>query len=423
MRRRMTALSMKTADRKGSRLRAVLLAALVSWGLGGSAASAALTLTDLGTLPGDAMSIAYGVNQGGTVVGISYSSAGSTRAFVWTPSTPNGTTGTLTDLSSYLSMYNSGAFGINDDGDIVGFFDAAVPVPEGEPGGFAGPGGVTYYKHAFLLRYTGTPLYTLYDLNGPASASVGVAYGINNVLTESGSYGKVVGDKNGMAVLWPDPASGSNPPATVTLIPPAGPVPGGFIGSSARGINDDDVAVGLTDWPSSNTAPQSAFKWNATGGYTILNPSQQSSPMHHSEAFGIGSQSDHIVGWIEDVSNSAVFAESWNGTTTGARIFPNAMLASTYWGGAIDGRANAVNNSDWIVGYCNTDPGTSPGGLHAFVSVGSSVTDLNTYLTGGWQALVEAKDINDYTSGRWVGQIVGSGTTALGATHAFLLTP
>jgi probable HAF family extracellular repeat protein len=413
MRSKTTALSpLKIGDSKGSGLRAALLMALLSWSLGGSAASAQPTLTDLGTLPGDVMSIAYGINSSGTVVGISYSSAGSTRAFLWTPTTLNGTSGTLTDLSPYLSIYNNGAFGINDDDSIVGYFDAAVPVMEGEPGGFAGPGGVTYYKHAFLL----TRLHARYDLNGAASTSTGVAYGINNALTESGTHGKVVGDKNGTAVLWPDPTSSSPPPAAVTLISPS-------IGSSARGINEDDVAVGWTDWPSSGTAPQSAFKWNATGGYTILSPNQQSSPIHFSEALGISSQGNHIVGWIEKSNESAIYAESWNGTTTGARIFPDALLSSTYWGGAIEGRANAVNNSDWIVGYCNTDPGTSPGAWHAFVSAGGSITDLNAYLTSGWQALVEAKAINDYTNGGLIGQIVGYGTTASGATHAFLLTP
>jgi probable HAF family extracellular repeat protein len=373
-------------------------------------------LTDLGTLPGDVTSIAYGINSSGTVVGISYSSTGSTRAFVWKPSAANGAYGTLVDLSSYLSVYNSGAFAINDSGYIVGFFDAAVPVMGGNPGGFAGPGGVTYYQHAFLLRPNGRS-YTLYDLNGSSSTSIGVAYGINNVTTNAGSVGKVVGDKDNTAVLWSDPITGANP---VALIPPG---LGGSIASSARGINEDDVAVGWTYWPPDNTAPPSAFKWNATGGYTLLSPNQQSSPSHFSEAFGISSLSDHIVGWIEKANESAIHAESWNGTTSGARIFSDSVLDNTYWGGAIAGKANAVNNSDWIVGYCNTDPGTSPSGPHAFVSVGSGITDLNTYLTSSWQALVEAKAINDYTNGGLVGQIVGYGRTSSGATHAFLFTP
>ncbi|HEX4959250.1 MAG TPA: hypothetical protein VF173_00330, partial [Thermoanaerobaculia bacterium] len=198
------------------------------------------------------------------------------------------------------------------------------------------------------------------------------------------------------------------------------------ITSSARGISDTDVVVGWTRWPADNTAPQSAFKWNG-GVVTLLSPNQQSLYSHFSEAFGINRQGGHIAGWVEKANESSIYAESWNGSTTGVHIFSDSLLNSTYWGGAFEGKANAVNNSDRIVGYCNTDPGTSPSGPHAFVAAGGSITDLNTclYLNANWQALVEAKAINDHTNanGSPAGQIVGFGTTSSGATHAFLFTP
>ncbi|HEV7517480.1 MAG TPA: hypothetical protein VGR07_14360 [Thermoanaerobaculia bacterium] len=60
------------------------------------------------------------------------------------------------------------------------------------------------------------------------------------------------------------------------------------------------------------------------------------------EALGISSQSDHIVGWIEKASESSIYAESWNGTTSGTRIFPDSLLASSYWGGALSWRTNLL---------------------------------------------------------------------------------
>jgi probable HAF family extracellular repeat protein len=96
-------------------------------------------MTDLGTLPGDTNSFAYGVNDAGDVVGVSQAGNNS-RAFLWTPA------GGMIDLNTVLPT-NSGwvalgaATGINDDGSIVGGgnfngqgrgfrLDPVQPVPE-----------------------------------------------------------------------------------------------------------------------------------------------------------------------------------------------------------------------------------------------------------------------------------------------------
>jgi probable HAF family extracellular repeat protein len=78
-------------------------------------------MTDLGTLPGDTSSFAYGINDSGQVVGQSCDQDGNCRAFLWQR-------GSMTDLNSLealdaanASLVLVNAEGINDRGEIVGF--------------------------------------------------------------------------------------------------------------------------------------------------------------------------------------------------------------------------------------------------------------------------------------------------------------
>jgi probable HAF family extracellular repeat protein len=73
----------------------------------------------LGTL-GGASSLARAINASGQVVGTAKNLSGLDRAFLWTPSVPNGTTGIMTDLGALSSYPRSEAFGISDQGAIVG---------------------------------------------------------------------------------------------------------------------------------------------------------------------------------------------------------------------------------------------------------------------------------------------------------------
>src|SRR5215208_6925166 len=78
---------------------------------------------NLGTLPGGVNSGAFDINNAGEVVGYSDGNLG-TRAIRWVPSTANGTSGVMTDLNTLIPA-NSGwtlmrARAINNSGQIVG---------------------------------------------------------------------------------------------------------------------------------------------------------------------------------------------------------------------------------------------------------------------------------------------------------------
>lgn len=77
-------------------------------------------MTDLGS-PGGGLSRSYGINSHGQVVGVSYTASipPVQHAFLWTPTSPNGTTGTMEDLGA-LAGNDSIAYGINDAGTVVG---------------------------------------------------------------------------------------------------------------------------------------------------------------------------------------------------------------------------------------------------------------------------------------------------------------
>jgi probable HAF family extracellular repeat protein len=82
------------------------------------------TPIDLGVLGGED-STAYAINDSGQIVGASWysSSTSATHAFLWSPATPNGASGTMIDLNSLVTGTGwvlTSAEAINDSGQIVG---------------------------------------------------------------------------------------------------------------------------------------------------------------------------------------------------------------------------------------------------------------------------------------------------------------
>ncbi len=121
----------------------------------------AYTVTDLGTL-GGAGSAGLAINANGQVTGSADTLGNESHAFVWTPATPNGTSGTMKDLGTLGGTQGQG-MGINASGQVTG-----VSLTTGDSN-----------YHAFL--YDGT----MHDL-GTSGERSSDGWGIN-------SSGRVVG--------------------------------------------------------------------------------------------------------------------------------------------------------------------------------------------------------------------------------------
>jgi probable HAF family extracellular repeat protein len=163
-------------------------------------------MTDLGTLPGGSYSGATGINDHGQVVGFSDSATNGPHAFLFA-------NGVMTDLGT-LGGNSSGAAGINDAGQIVG---SSTPLPD-------------LPSLAFLYRNgTMTSLGTLPSGKVPFSS----ASAINN-------HGEIAGTSS--IISEASHAFVRRKGVMVDL----GTLPGGTY-SSASAINDKGQVVGTSD--------------------------------------------------------------------------------------------------------------------------------------------------------------------------------
>lgn len=128
-------------------------------------------LIDLGTMLGDEdSSFAYGINDNGQVVGAARSVSGETHAFISQPN-PTGI-GQLIDIG--VNEFDSGAYGINSEGVVVGWMDTGETT------------------HAFVSDPSPTGQGHIYDLNSLL---------IENVFAFVLSEATAVND-NGQIVGW-----------------------------------------------------------------------------------------------------------------------------------------------------------------------------------------------------------------------------
>lgn len=99
----------------------VILAIVINWAFEDQAAAGppAYHVTDLGTL-GGAGAVGLAINSSGQVTGASGTTGDAqSHAFVWTPTTPNGTSGTMRDIGTLGGTQSQGV-SINASGQVTG---------------------------------------------------------------------------------------------------------------------------------------------------------------------------------------------------------------------------------------------------------------------------------------------------------------
>jgi probable HAF family extracellular repeat protein len=341
------------------------------------ARSSRYTFTDLGVL-GGLDSHAWTLNNRGQVTGHADTSPDSGprgfHAFLWTPSTPNGTTGSMIDLGTLPGDLNSTGNGISDSGLAVG---TSLPADMStsrafiagstmaDLGGFGGAyadandinaaGEVVGSSqdrnradHAFLWVPVkpGATKGHMYDLGIPTGAAGTVAYAINSGGAVAGVY--LDADYYAHAFVWrPLAANGTSGTMTAMVELP------GATGSDAQAINEGGLIAGSVELAGGSHA----FVYD-----TAMHDLGTLAGGHNSWAYGINSRGE-IVGWGD----------------------------------------TAVRAND-----------------HAFIYANGTMTDLNKLLSGSAKSsgviLTTAYGINDE------GQIVGHATVN-GHAHGYLLTP
>ena len=250
--------------------------------------SADFPIMDLGTLPGDAYSVAYSINDAGQVVGWSNNTATELHAFLWE-------SGTMTGLGTLPGDTSSQAFGINNAGQVVG---ASL---------------TSSTTHAFLWQNG-----TMTNLGALPGGLYSIAYGINDP-------GQVVGvgsvGSAGHAFLW---QSG--------VMTDLGTFPGGTQ-SLASGINTAGQVVGYS---STSTSANHAFLWQ-NGTMTDLGTLPGDV---HSLAYGIN-DAGQVVGYGLN-STFAFHAFLWQN---------NVMTALGALPGDLGSIAIGINDAGEVVGY------------------------------------------------------------------------
>jgi probable HAF family extracellular repeat protein len=271
-------------------------------------------LSDLGTL-GGAESVAYAINSLGQVAGVAASPTNLDRAFLWDQ-------GVMTDLGT-LGGLRSFALGINDAGQVVGESDLTDQY---------GP------THAFLWENG-----TMTDL-GTLGGGGSFANGINNAGDVVG--GALVANGRTHAFLYHD-----------GVMADLGAAPGNTY-TTAYAINSAGQIAGTAEFDD--------------------NPP----PYNY----------DHALLWQD-------------GTMTDLGTL-----------GGTNSEAKAINDAGDVVGYA--DLGSPTYATDAFLYHHGVMTDLNTLLVpgSGW-TIQTAAGIND------AGQIIGVGIDGDRFQHAVLLTP
>jgi probable HAF family extracellular repeat protein len=296
------------------------------------------TKTDLGTL-GGTQSFGNGLNASGQVTGESYTTGdAATHAFMWKSTTPGGTSGTMYNLGT-LGGTNSYGYGINVSGQVTGASDTT--------GDSA--------THAILWKPT-------------------TSNGTSGTMYDLGTLGGT--ESNGSAVNASGQVSGSS-------------------------LKNGDSAY-------------RAFLWKPTTPNGTSGTMYDLGTLGGTESFGGAiNAGGQVAGFSYTTGHADYHAFLWTPTTPNGTSGTMLNLGTL---GGLNSYSYNVGAGGQVVGA--SEVATTSSNTHAFLyTSGSGMVDLNTRIDplSGW-VLSDAADIND------AGQITGQGLIG-GRYHAYLLTP
>ena len=336
-------------------------------------------VTDLGAASGSSIFVG-GLNNKGQVVGLFYRTTDT--EFVWTPSSPNATTGTSQDIGNQCATNDLYLPKINDSGLVM---------------------GTTYSAHGYLwtkdtgVQYIASSSDSAYgatDINNEGQVSCVMSGSPNSALWQNGTfsyitvsgnsnrgtytisyglndYGQVVGearlfDSSGNyigpnAFLW------QNGVTQLLGTPP------GYSGSIAEDVNDKGQVIGRAG----TTNGWDSFLWQ-NGIFTMLGSGQLGDG---SVAAGAINNAGDIVGYLHSKVNSNIIPSIWHKGTwyslDGTASYTNDPLQS--------GSARGINDSGQIIVQSN-ETGTgyllTPNIVLAGVAVSPAPVAAGTTATG-----------------------------------------
>ena len=339
-------------------------------------------LVDLGS--GAAASGAYSINDSGQIVGAAYDSSNGQYACLFDASGA----GSNINLGT-LSVPPAAAYSINNNGQIVGY---------GSVSGY-NPGTYTTYACEFYTdREYNSNLYNSYTSSAYCINDNGIAVGIVGSLGSPLAY---LFDTNSHNSYYP-------------LGSPEGDPVGGMWGStkksSANSINNSNQIVG---WETDSSGKRRACLFDSSGSKNNLS---LDSSLYGSYALSINNQGQ-IVGNVLVDTSSNTSAYSFDISGNGNNTYLGTVSGYNY------SSASSVNDLGQVAGSCYI---TNNYGSEDYYNRCACLFDINGTLppvdlntlidsNSGW-SLISARDINNN------GWIVGTGLYE-GQERAYLLIP